>query len=103
MSASLVDVGLIAIAVSVGLGGLVAVGAAEGSIAVVVPLLQAERMIINTNRVREIFFKSFPPMSDLYRICTNTISRLYTRRQEKILPGHNLPVMIGRDMVRMIY
>jgi hypothetical protein len=68
MSASLVDVGLIAIAVSVGLGGLVAVGAAEGSIAVVVPLLQAERMIINTNRVREIFFKSFPPMSDLYRI-----------------------------------
>lgn len=103
MSASLVDVGLIATAVSVGLGGLVAVGAAVGSIAAVVPLLQADRITINTNRAREIIFKSFPPMSDLYRICTNTISRLYTRRQEKILPGLILPVMIGRDMVRMIY
>jgi hypothetical protein len=93
MSGSLVDVGLLATAVSVGLGGSVAVGAAVGSIAVIAPLLQAERITINTNRVREIFFKSFPPMSDLYRICTNTISRLYSRRQERILPGLNLHVM----------
>jgi len=72
--ASLVFVGLTATLVSVGIGGLVAVGAAVGLIAAVVPLLQAERVTININRVRDIFFKSFPPMSDRSTICTGKIS-----------------------------
>lgn len=75
MSASLVGVGVMAIVVSVGFGGSVAVGAAGGSIAVGVLLMQPERMIINMNRVGEIFFKLFPPMSDWSRICTDTVSR----------------------------
>ena len=74
MSASIVDVGLMATVVSVGIGVLVSVGAAVGSIAVVVPLLHADRVTINTNRVRETFLKSFPPRNDRSPICADKIS-----------------------------
>ena len=75
MSASIVVVGLMATVVSVGMGVLVSVGAAVGTIAVVVPLLHADRVKLITNRVREIFLKSFPPRNDRSPICTDKISR----------------------------
>jgi hypothetical protein len=64
ISASLVDVGLIATAVAVGIDGLVAEGVEVSSIVEEVLLLQPKRITIDRNRVREIFFKLFPPMSD---------------------------------------